>query len=198
MYKWLTAAIVITTLTAGCGAGARNDSSPSPQNNGQYQAQAYQDGQTPLTNREVEVHLEQLARGVSGVENAHCVIIGNTAIVGIDVDGTLERSRVGTIKYSVAEAFRKDPYGVDAFVTADIDITNRLGEIGADIRNGRPLAGFAEELADIMGRLVPQVPRDIVPPAIDDQDVNKQLGGPNGANGNDSQMTNRPQMQQTH
>ncbi|RIX59356.1 YhcN/YlaJ family sporulation lipoprotein [Paenibacillus nanensis] len=198
MYKWLSAVMIIAVLTAGCGAGARNNASPSPQNNGQLQAQQNQDnGERMLSRAEVEAHLEQLARGVSGVENAHCVIVGNTAIVGIDVDGNLERSRVGTIKYSVAEAFRKDPYGVDAFVTADIDITNRLAEIGADIRNGRPLAGFAEELADIMGRLVPQVPRDIVPPAIDDQDVNK-LGGPASGGNNGSQMTNRPQMQQTH
>lgn len=198
MYKWLSAVMVIAVLTAGCGAGARNNASPSPQNNGQFQAQQNQNNGERMPNRaEVEAHLEQLARGVSGVENAHCVIVGNTAIVGIDVDGNLERSRVGTIKYSVAEAFRKDPYGVDAFVTADIDITNRLAEIGADIRNGRPLAGFAEELADIMGRLVPQVPRDIVPPAIDDQDVNK-LGRPSGGGNNGSQMTNRPQMQQTH
>jgi YhcN/YlaJ family sporulation lipoprotein len=86
--------------------------------------------------------------------------MGNTAVVGIDVDGRMERSRVGTIKYAVAEAFRKDPYGIDAIVTADMDLTNRIREIGADIRRGRPFSGFAEELSDIMGRIVPQLPRE--------------------------------------
>lgn len=177
MYKWLSAAIVIAIVATGCSAGARNDSSPSPQNNGRVTAQQNEGGKKQILDRpEVEAHLEELAKGIQGVENAHCVVIGNTAVVGIDVDGNLERSRVGTIKYSVAEAFRKDPYGIDAFVTADIDISNRIQEIGEDLRMGRPIAGFAEELADIMGRLVPQMPRDIVPPAIDDEDVN-QLGG---------------------
>jgi YhcN/YlaJ family sporulation lipoprotein len=130
----------------------------------------------------VEAHLEQLAMNVEGVEGAHCVIIGNTAIVGIDVDGNLERSRVGVIKYSVAEAFRKDPYGVDAFVTADLDIASRLSEIGQDIRQGRPIAGFAEELADMMGRIIPQVPRDVTPPNPD-PNSQQQRGRPNTMNG---------------
>ncbi|MEK3882529.1 YhcN/YlaJ family sporulation lipoprotein [Paenibacillus sp. PL2-23] len=181
MYKWLSAAIVIAIVATGCSAGARNHSSPSPQNNGQVTAQQNTSGKKQIVDRtEVEAHLEELAKGIQGVDNAHCVVIGNTAIVGIDVDGNLERSRVGTIKYSVAEAFRKDPYGIDAFVTADIDINNRLREIGEDLRQGRPIAGFAEELADIMGRLVPQMPRDIVSPAVDDEDVN-QFGGPHDA-----------------
>lgn len=130
----------------------------------------------------VEAHLEQLAMNVEGVEGAHCVIIGNTAIVGVDVDGKLERSRVGIIKYSVAEAFRRDPYGVDAFVTADLDISSRLAEIGQDIRQGRPIAGFAEELADMMGRIIPQVPRDLGP---EDPDPNaqQQRGRPSTMNG---------------
>lgn len=108
--------------------------------------------------------LEQLAMSVEGVNNAHCVVVGQTAVVGIDVDPALERSRVGTIKYSVAEALRKDYDGMNALVTADIDIAQRLGEMGEDIRNGRPIAGFVEEMADIIGRIIPQVPRDIAPP----------------------------------
>lgn len=130
----------------------------------------------------VEAHLEQLAMNVDGVQGAHCVIIGNTAIVGIDVDGNLERSRVGVIKYSVAEAFRKDPYGVDAFVTADLDISNRLSEIGQDIRQGRPIAGFAEELADMMGRIIPQIPRDVMP-SDPNPNSQQQRGRPNTMNG---------------
>jgi YhcN/YlaJ family sporulation lipoprotein len=105
-------------------------------------------------------------------------VFGNTAIVGIDVDARMERSRVGTLKYSVAEAFRKDPYGIDALVTADMDLSQRINEIGADIRRGRPIAGFAEEMADIMGRIVPQLPRDIIPQEPEKQDapkMNKKL-----------------------
>ena len=106
-------------------------------------------------------HLKALAKQVEGVQNANCIILGNTAIVGIDVDGDLERARVGTIKYSVAEALRKDPEGVDSIVTADADVSERIKEIGEHIRQGHPISGFASELADMVGRIIPQLPKDV-------------------------------------
>ncbi|WP_201001501.1 YhcN/YlaJ family sporulation lipoprotein [Paenibacillus glycanilyticus] len=164
MYRKLIAAIAIAAITAGCGNAIRNETSPSPQNNGSVRAQQTSPQKKEIANPEqVSRHLEQLAMGIKGVTNAHCVVLGNTAVVGIDVDSKLDRSRVGTIKYSVAEAFHKDPYGIDAIVTADMDLSQRLNEIGADIRRGRPISGFAEEMADIIGRIVPQIPREVMP-----------------------------------
>lgn len=174
MIKWLTSAIIIAIVATGCSTVARNETSPSPQNNGRVEAQQTEPRKKEIKNSEqVAAHLEQLAKGINGVTNAHCVVFGNTAIVGIDVDAKMERSKVGTLKYSVAEAFRKDPYGIDALVTADMDLTQRLNEIGADIRRGRPIAGFAEEMADIMGRIVPQLPRDILPQEPEKQEAPK-------------------------
>lgn len=161
MCKWLVSAMVLCLLATGCGTVARNETSPSPQNDNRVRVQQTAPRKEEISNpQQVAAHLESLARRVPGVRGAHCVVMGNTAVVGIDVDGRMERSRVGTIKYAVAEAFRKDPYGIDAIVTADMDLTNRIREIGADIRRGRPFSGFAEELSDIMGRIVPQLPRE--------------------------------------
>ncbi|MCA0753807.1 YhcN/YlaJ family sporulation lipoprotein [Paenibacillus sp. N4] len=172
MLKWLTSAIIVAIVATGCSTAARNETSPSPQNNGRMQARQNVPRALDYNNSEgVAAHLEQLAKRIEGVTDAHCVVLGNTAIVGIDVDAKMERSRVGTIKYSVAEAFRKDPYGINAVVTADIDLAQRLNEIGDDIRLGRPAAGFAEEMADIMGRIVPQVPRDVKPQEIETQEA---------------------------
>ncbi|QMV44866.1 YhcN/YlaJ family sporulation lipoprotein [Cohnella cholangitidis] len=145
--------------SAGCG---NRQAMPNPADN-RLQAQAYQRKAIDNPNN-VAAHLESLARGVQGVKDATCVVFGKYAIVGINVDEKMERTRVGTIKYAVAEAFRKDPYGIDALVTADIDLAQRVREVRADVNNGRPFAGFAEELADIMGRLIPQIPRNIIPP----------------------------------
>lgn len=113
--------------------------------------------------KQVAAHLETLAKGIKGVKGANCVVFGKYAIVGIDVDEKMERSRVGTIKYSVAEAFRKDPYGINAIVTADMDLSQRVREIRADVKSGHPITGFTDELSDIVGRLIPQIPRNIVP-----------------------------------
>ncbi|XEC96849.1 YhcN/YlaJ family sporulation lipoprotein [Paenibacillus tarimensis] len=162
MFKRGLTALALCLIISGCGTVARNETSPSPQNNESVRVQQTVPRTMEIANsNDVAAHLEELASHVPGVRNANCVVLGNTAIVGIDVNQDLDRARVGTIKYSVAEAFRKDPYGIDAIVTADIDIGQRLREIRDDITRGRPVAGFAEELSDIIGRIVPQIPRDV-------------------------------------
>lgn len=147
--------IGLTIGAAGCGTHSNTSNGVRTQSETRINSANAND---------VAAHLEHLATGVPGVKGANCVVFGNYAVVGIDVDEKMERSEVGTTKYAVAEALRKDPYGVDAVVTADMDIRQRLREMGADIRNGRPIAGFAEEMSDIIGRLMPQIPRNIVPP----------------------------------
>lgn len=155
----LLVAIVIAGMLAGCG-NANRQATPGGYAGGQ--AQPIQDGKGNIQDTgAVSQHLANLARKVPGVKNANCVVFGNTAIVGIDVDSGMERSRVGTVKYSVAEALSKDKYGANALVTADMDINERLREMAADIRQGRPISGFANELADIVGRIVPQIPNDV-------------------------------------
>ncbi|WP_138493240.1 YhcN/YlaJ family sporulation lipoprotein [Paenibacillus pinistramenti] len=175
MRSWiciLAAAAVITSLT-GCGAKNGAGSASNAQNQTQRMQSTAGQGarnlnQTQINNNtnqqgqlSADQHLEQLAVKVPGVKSAHVVMMGNTAIIGIDVDGKLDRSRVGTIKYSVAEAVHKDPRGANAIVTADADLSHRLAEMGSSIREGRPLKGMANELADLIGRIVPQMPGDV-------------------------------------
>jgi YhcN/YlaJ family sporulation lipoprotein len=181
--RYMIMLVLAAALTAGCSRAPQNDASPaSPNGQNGVQMQQNVPAKPKIRDKQqVAEHLEQLAMSIPQVHGAKCVVLGNTAIVGIDVDPQLERSRVDVIKYSVAEAFRKDPYGVHAFVTADMDLNGRIAEIREDIRQGRPVAGFAEELADIIGRIVPQIPKDITPQgnppanATDGQQMNEQL-----------------------
>ncbi|WP_438351642.1 YhcN/YlaJ family sporulation lipoprotein [Paenibacillus sp. FA6] len=155
--------LLVLTLLTSCGTASRN-ASPSPQSQKMNKLSV-----TSTSNEKAgdaqdlsdKDHLEALAERVPGVTKAHCVIMGNTAVVGIDVEGSLTRSRVGTIKYSVAEALRTDPRGMKSLVTADMDLSHRIAEIGKHIREGRPVSGFASELADIVGRIIPQLPEDV-------------------------------------
>lgn len=122
--------------------------------------------------------LVQLASRVKNVNDATAVVIGKWAVVGIDVNAHLDRPEVGVIKYTVAEALKEDPQGANAIVTADPDIVQRLREMNTDIQRGRPVAGFAEEMADIVGRLVPQLPRYVeqreeTPSRENEQRINK-------------------------
>jgi YhcN/YlaJ family sporulation lipoprotein len=158
--------IVLATLAVLVSACSKaNNGASSPNNNHQVHVQQSTPAKPQINNpSEVINRLEKLAKAVPHVNDAHCVVIGHTAIVGINVDGNLDRARVGTIKYSVAEALRRDPVGIHAIVTADIDISNRLREMSTDIQKGKPISGFTQELADIFGRIIPQLPRDVAPP----------------------------------
>lgn len=116
------------------------------------------------TGQEISKRLVTLATSIPNVHDATAVVLGRYAIVGIDVNSKLDRSQVGTIKYAVAESLKKDPYGAKAIVVADADTTERLREINTDIRKGRPIRGIMEELADVAGRLIPEVPGDLITP----------------------------------
>ncbi|WP_040204762.1 YhcN/YlaJ family sporulation lipoprotein [Neobacillus jeddahensis] len=117
------------------------------------------------TGQEISKRLVSLATSIPNVHDATAVVIGNYAIVGIDINSKIDRSQVGSIKYSVAESLRKDPYGAKAVVVADADTTQRLKEIQADIKKGRPVRGIMEELADVAGRLMPEIPGDLITPS---------------------------------
>jgi YhcN/YlaJ family sporulation lipoprotein len=106
-------------------------------------------------------HLAKLAISVPNVENAQAVVLGPYAVVGIDVNPNIDRSQVDTIKYSVAESLKHDPYGSQAVVVADPDMNARLKEIRMDIQNGQPIQGILNELSDIVGRVMPETPNQM-------------------------------------
>ncbi|WP_425481991.1 YhcN/YlaJ family sporulation lipoprotein [Cytobacillus depressus] len=116
------------------------------------------------TGQQIAARLVNLATSIPNVNDATAVVLGRYAIVGIDVNDKLERSEVGAIKYSVAESLKHDPDGARAIIVADPDMNARLREIAGDIRDGKPIRGIMDELADIAGRLMPEVPADIIEP----------------------------------
>ncbi|KNB72428.1 YhcN/YlaJ family sporulation lipoprotein [Brevibacillus reuszeri] len=141
-----------------------NQAAPQPNQQAPHTQRVQQTTPAPAYNQSSQAtadRLVQLATRVKKVHGATAVVIGKLAVVGIDVDAHLDRPEVGVIKYSVAEALKEDPQGANAVVTADIDIVQRLKEMAADIRQGHPVSGFAEELADIVGRIIPQLPRNV-------------------------------------
>ncbi|MDQ1912964.1 YhcN/YlaJ family sporulation lipoprotein [Paenibacillus sp. GD4] len=162
--RMFVAAILLLTVLSGCNQSPRNGASPSQTGDqtGKVQVQQTAPQKKEITDpAAVSARLEQIATSIPNVESANCVIFGNTAVVGINVPPNMDRAKVGTIKLSVAEALKKDPYGVDAFVTADMDLAGRLQRVRSQMQNGRPLNGLAEEMAAIIGRIVPQLPRDV-------------------------------------
>jgi YhcN/YlaJ family sporulation lipoprotein len=148
------------------------------------------------TGQDIAQHLVDLTTSIPNVKDATAVVLGPFAFVGIDVDSDMERSQVGSLKYTVAESLKKDPHGARAVVIADPDITARLKEIAEDIENGAPIQGIANELADISGRLMPEIPADIVEPKSkkeSTQDPKKQLNESEG-----KKLENKQDEQSNH
>ncbi|MGE7760799.1 YhcN/YlaJ family sporulation lipoprotein [Peribacillus sp. NPDC097895] len=125
------------------------------------------------TGQQTATRLTGLAKSIPEVNDATAVVLGKYAIVGIDIDQDIERSQVGTIKYSVGEALKHDPNGANAMIVADPDLNERIREVAKDIKDGKPVRGILNELADITSRVIPEVPGDILTPtpskAIDDE-----------------------------
>lgn len=126
-----------------------------------------------LNNGEIADHLATVAGDVPNVNDSAAVVAGPYTVVGIDVDKDLDRSRVGTIKYSVMEALQHDPYGKTAVVVADADVTERIRGMGNKIRQGHPVDGVVDEVAAIVGRYMPEFPINEDQPQEPDQ--NKEI-----------------------
>ncbi|MDR4886643.1 YhcN/YlaJ family sporulation lipoprotein [Fredinandcohnia sp. QZ13] len=146
------------------------------------------------TGQEIASHLVELASSVPKVNDATAVVLGKFAVVGIDVDSKLERSRVQTIKYSVAESLQHDPYGANAIVIADADTYERLKQMRKQIEDGRPITGILDELAQIVGRLVPDVPSDL----IDNQNTEPTKTNDKQLNPKEQQKIDKEQQDQSN
>ena len=156
--------IIMFSIT-GCGV---NDNQATQDNNDKIQVKNTTDGNVDRkTGQEIAQHLVDLTTSVPDVNDATAVVLGNYAVVGLDVNAKLERDRVESIKYSVSEAMKDDPYGANAVVVADPDVVERLRQMGKEIQDGRPVLGILDELAQIVGRLMPDVPSEI----LDNQEV---------------------------
>lgn len=165
--KQIILAAALTLLLTACNTANKppaNQAAPGPNQQPKETQRVQQTAPTPQYDQSSQAKAErlvQLASRVKNVNDATAIVLGRYAVVGIDVKATLDRPEVGVIKYTVAEALKEDPQGANALVTADPDIVQRLREMRDDIRNGRPIAGITEELADIVGRLIPQLPRNV-------------------------------------
>jgi len=168
-YWLLPSLCLLVSLFAACQPAAQQPESTKPQSQIQQQnsPEAVKNPvpteKKPQDAQSTAKRLAELATQVPQVREATAIVFGKTAIVGIDLDDGLDRSRVGTIKYTVAEALKEDPQGANALVTAEPDIVRRVREINRQIQEGKPLEGFADELSNIIARLMPQFPQDIEP-----------------------------------
>lgn len=124
-----------------------------------------------LSNQEIADRLANIADRMPDVDRATALVAGPYTVVGIEVDKDFDRSKVGSIKYTVAEAVHKDPYGREAIVVADPDVVERVKHMGDKMAQGHPVQGIIDELSALIGRIMPEVP---VPEQPQEPNQNKE------------------------
>lgn len=139
-------------------------------------------------------HLVEVTESMPDVKDATAVVLGPYAVVGIDVKDDLERSEAESVKYTVAQGLKDDRYGANAVVVADPDTVARLREMSKDIQAGRPVSGIMDELAAIVGRVLPEVPNDM----IDNQDEEPTKGNNDQLNNKQEQELDKEQNDQSN
>src|SRR5690625_4146414 len=98
--------IVSLLLFTGCQQETQQDPPNQHEETNEQMIQVKQsqsNDETEFSNEQIATHLANVASSVPQVNNASAIVAGPYAVVGIDIDGELDRSRVGTIKYSVSE-----------------------------------------------------------------------------------------------
>ncbi|MGG4490671.1 YhcN/YlaJ family sporulation lipoprotein [Metabacillus idriensis] len=182
MRSFVFSALFILLALSGCQANQGSQGDTPEDHNGKpiNVRNTVNEPVEKKSGEQISKRLVNLAGRVPGVNDVSAVVLGKYAVVGIDVNSKLDRNKVESIKYAVAESIQHDPYGANAVIIADADTTVRLREMGKDLQQGQPVGGILDELAAIVGRVMPEIPSDMLnnqrnrPTEQDNDQLNKK------------------------
>ena len=97
---------MVCLLITGCSIGKKDNPNEKPEQKNVSMKNVNYTNKSNKPNEKAADHLASLAASVPGVNDATAVVVGKYAIVGIDVKAKLDRTRVESIKYSVAESLK--------------------------------------------------------------------------------------------
>lgn len=107
-------------------------------------------------NRQLEQRIATEVQDINGVNNAVVIVNGNTAYIGIDAGRNLTGQRTNDLKEQVIDKARRiDTRITRVYVSADMDVTERLRGFGRNIGTGRPVTGFVNEIEELFRRPLP-------------------------------------------
>lgn len=109
--------------------------------------------------------LSRSCEAVQGVDNATCVISGNTCYVGVDTDGGATGGNVAygntndlsTVKQQCAQKVKAaNPQIKTVYVSTDANFFERLRRVSDGMRNGNVGDNFRNELSELVRGLTPE------------------------------------------
>lgn len=157
--------LLLSFLAAGSACSQFNNTDQTTYNGPVHEVRQNLNPSTqPNSSQEVARHLVALSKQNNDVRDATAIVIGNQALVGLDLDKDIDPDRVGTIKHTVSRSLQKDPHGANAVVTADPDIVQRIKNLGSSIQKGKPISGIRDELTSLIERIVPDTSHSAINP----------------------------------
>ncbi len=96
-------------------------------------------------------------RAMEPIEDANCVISGDTALVGIDIKDNFYKYDEGEyLKDDIKKKVMNMAPGIkNVAVTEEPDLYNRINKLSRDLKNGRTMQGMATEFSNIINRILP-------------------------------------------
>lgn len=108
---------------------------------------------SPQKSSNIGADLSKIAEKVDGVRKAYTVILGNVAMVGIDIDNTANSDRTEKLEKEVKNKIERDSRVVKAYVSTDFAIISRIRKIADDVEKGRPITNYLDEIRDIIKKI---------------------------------------------
>lgn len=152
---FLALLIVMSLVVSACAPAQKPlqdpDQNLTPQQNNNV-TERVNNAQTKAAN------IARACDAVPGVEESTVVISGNTAYVGLDVEGNLEDEEAESVERACIEkTLATEPTVRRCVVSSDADTVSRLKNIYQGVRKGTPISSFGNELEEIGQRITPKV-----------------------------------------
>lgn len=95
---------------------------------------------------------------LDGVNNATVLLTGDTALIGLDIPADTQDDKIKEIKDKVEHSAKNTDKDIDRVaITADADVVKRIENMGSDIKDGKPISGFATEIKETIKRITPNM-----------------------------------------
>lgn len=106
--------------------------------------------------------ISDLAHSVQGVDSAHAIVTGRTAIIGLDLRRDLRSSEAGPILQEIRQRLMiQAPIFQQVYITADRGLSRRIWNVTEGIRQGRGLSSFDGEIRFLVNTIPPVPPVDL-------------------------------------
>lgn len=111
------------------------------------------------TNSDLSVKASNIANNlnkINGVQKATVIMVGDTALIGLNLNDNLGNDKVTAIKREVSTKTKNLESGVTTtFITASPDLVQRINNLAVDLKNGNAVDGVKDELNNLVNRISP-------------------------------------------